>query len=659
MPPDSALIAELQHARQRVRDLESQLIAEGNLAPLNELARILIQPLFRDSNVYLTLLDHQGRALFLSHTDPDHTQDELLGESVLDFVRPEDLPSFREALERVFREGCQTYVEAQSIRGGRYGNHLAPVKLEGRVIAVSNFSENVTERRRIEQHLQESELRWRSLAENVPDSVVLFSPEGKLQYANRLRNITLAQAQQMSYLDFALPEYRDAVAAAFEQVLQTGKTVEVELQDSIERNWYLARLGPMRSQGSISGVISIARNITRRKEQEEQLREREARLQFLLDKIPAIAWTIDTSLRCTSAAGAGLAQLGLTPETAIGINLYEFFGLKAEDQPHSGHYRALAGESVTLEFQWGGRTYHALFEPLRDPGGAIVGASGVAVDITERSTVERQIRSSRDELERRVAERTDELKTVNRSLLKERRVLQRLLDLHDRDRQLVAYEIHDGMVQDMAGALMFFEAAGEIIRKADGKAAENYEHGAQLLRTSIQEARRLIDGLRPPVLEEYGLIDAIGNHVEELRHKFQIEVEFEHDVKFVRLSPVVERAIYRIVQESLNNLALHSGTRRAFVSMHQLDNHVDLIVRDWGHGFDPAGVKPKRFGLLSIRDRARLLGGEAEIVTAPQQGTTIKVLLPVTDILLPGLEREGDLDHPPSSSSVDDLLAGQ
>jgi PAS domain S-box-containing protein len=377
-----------------------------------------------------------------------------------------------------------------------------------------------------------SDALWRHLAESIPDSVVLFSPEGKLQYANRLRQFPLEQAKTMHYTEFVLPEFRETATRAFDQVLQTGKPAEVEVQDSLEQEWYLSRLGPVWNEGKIVGVVSIARNISQRKDRETRIR-------------------------------------------------------------------------------------HDL-----------------------------------DDLERRVTERTNELKAANRSLLKERRVLQRLLDLHDRDRQLVAYEIHDGLVQDMAGALMFFDAAGETIRKANGKAAENYEHGLQLLRTSIQEARRLIDGLRPPVLEEYGLIDAIGNHVEELRDKFQIDVEFKHDVQFVRLSPVVERALYRIVQEALNNLALHSGTSRAFVSLQQRDRYVDIVVRDWGQGFDPAGVKPKRFGLLSIRDRARLLGGEAEIVSAPEQGTTIKVSLPVADVLLPGAAGEEGLDQPtPASTS--------
>jgi PAS domain S-box-containing protein len=523
---DPALIDEVQRLREQVRELEGKLITEQGLQPGVELPYVAWQALLREGDVYLSLLDRQGAMLFLSHTDPAHPLTELLGKSVFEFIPPSHQAVFRDALERVFRDEAQVCVEAESVRGGWYANHLGPLRIDGRVVAACNFSQNVTNRRETERLLRESESRWRSLAESVPDSVVVFSPQGYLLYANRLRNRTPEQAQRMHYLEFVLPEYRDKVRECFERVLHTGKSSEVDVQDAVEQNWYLSRLGPLRSGGKVVGVISVARNISDRKQREEQIRQ------------------------------------------------------------------------------------------------------------------------NRDELERRVNQQTEQLKGANRSLLKERRVLQRLLDLHDRDRQLVAYEIHDGMVQDMTGALMVFDAASDAIRQKGGQAAEHYSQALQSLRTSIQEARRLIDGLRPPVLEEYGLIDAIGNHIQELHDRHGIEVDFDHDVQFERLSPTVERAMYRIVQESLNNLALHSGTDRAEVSLRQKRQHVEIVIRDWGHGFDPDVVKPKRFGLLSIRDRARLLGGDASITSREGHGTTVSVTLPMSDVLIPESSWE-DADHPP------------
>lgn len=638
-------LQELHRLRERVRELEQRQVSELQLAPGGELASEVLRSLLQDAGVFLTLLNRQGEMVFISRTDEAHPLEQVRGKSLFDWTKREQHSAFREALDRVFAERCQVYVESESVQGGWYGNHLGPIVVNGQVLAVGNFSENVTQRREVEQKLRESEARWRSLAESVPDSVVLLDMQGRFISATPpVLKVASEQLASMSGTDFVIPEHRELVNSALESVRRTGEPVDIEVQEALNRRWYLSRIGPLWGDGVMIGTISVSRDISRRIEREQVLRESESRLQFLLNNMPAIAWTVDAALRCTSIAGAGL-----TPEAALGKDLSQFFGINPSDEPTAGLKRALAGESVTIEFQWSGRDYHALIEPLRDPDGKVTGASGVAVDITARSTVERQVRNDRDDLERRVTERTEQLKAANRSLLKERRVLQRLLDLHDRDRQLVAYEIHDGLVQDMAGAAMFFESSSDAVRQQGGVAAEHYGQALHLLRTSIQEARRLIDGLRPPVLEEYGLIDAIGNHVEELRARYGIDVEFEHDVKFVRLSPVVERAMYRIVQESLNNLALHSGTSRAFVSLHQFDEYVKIVVRDWGLGFDIETTKPKRFGLLSIRDRARLLGGQALITSAPGEGTTIKVSLPVADVLLPSAARR--VEDPESSSA--------
>jgi PAS domain S-box-containing protein len=476
--------------------------------------------------------------------------------------------------------------------------------------------------------LRRSEARWRSLANSVPDSVVLLDAEGKFVSATpQLEMFPPEQWSGLTGVDFVVPEHRQRVRQALDEVQRTGKPVEVEVQEAAQRRWFASRIAPWWEEGRVVGTITVSRDISAMKERENALQERTARLQFLLDQVPAVVWTVDKSLNCISAGGAGLAAIGLTPETAVGINIYRFFDVKKNEEATTGHGRALTGESVALEYEFAGRTYHALLQPLRDATGAITGATGVAVDITDRSLSEKKVRSDRDELERAVRERTEALE-------REQQVLQQLVDLHDRDRRLVAYEIHDGMIQDMTAALMFFDSASDPIRRLGGKNAESMQHASHLLRTAIQEGRRLIDGLRPPVLEEYGLLDAISNHVEEMQSHHGIEVDFQHEVQFSRLAPVVERAIYRIVQESLNNIALHSGADRAKVTMRQRERFIDLCIEDSGHGFDVSSVHQKRYGLASIRERARLLGGQARIDSTPGQGTAVRVTLPLTDVLL-------------------------
>jgi PAS domain S-box-containing protein len=211
-------------------------------------------------------------------------------------------------------------------------------------------------------------------------------------------------------------------------------------------------------------------------------------------------------------------------------------------------------------------------------------------------------------------------------LVREQEFLRRLLDLQERDRQLVAYEIHDGLVQEMTGALMHLEAS----KHADDpqQRERDFDRGAWLLRESVNEARRLISGLRPPVLDELGIIAALEYLINEIRPELG-EIEFVHRATFDRLVPALESAIFRIVQEALNNIRKHSESTRARVELYENGNMLRLIVRDWGRGFDPKQVSRERFGLQGIRQRARLLGTTAVIESTPGKGTVITVDLPL------------------------------
>jgi PAS domain S-box-containing protein len=233
-----------------------------------------------------------------------------------------------------------------------------------------------------------------------------------------------------------------------------------------------------------------------------------------------------------------------------------------------------------------------------------------------------------------------ERKAYEEELRKERRLLRRLLDLNERDRQLVAYEIHDGIVQDMTGTLMILEAARHVLTEEEQEPPEKLDQSIRLIRDSIGEARRLIDGLRPAALEEAGVIAAVENLAAQMSQDSHLAIELRHDIQFDRIAPTLEMAIYRIVQECLRNAWQHSEADKARVELIQSGERLSISVRDQGVGFDPEKVRKKRYGLAGVRERARLLGGTANIRSAPGAGTTIEVELPLTDVLLPRVERE-------------------
>jgi PAS domain S-box-containing protein len=226
----------------------------------------------------------------------------------------------------------------------------------------------------------------------------------------------------------------------------------------------------------------------------------------------------------------------------------------------------------------------------------------------------------RDVTERKRAEEATE---------RERRTLRHLLQSSDHERQLIAYEIHDGLAQELAGALMQFDAFDHLRETRPKQAADALHAAVTMLRQAHYETRRLISGVRPPILDEEGIVAAVGHFVNEERRKRGPVIEFQAKVQFDRLAPILENAVYRIAQEALTNACRHSQAKKVLVELVQEGDQIRVEVHDRGLGFKPEDVGEGRFGLAGIRERARLLGGTASIESAPGAGTRIMVQLPI------------------------------
>lgn len=199
---------------------------------------------------------------------------------------------------------------------------------------------------------------------------------------------------------------------------------------------------------------------------------------------------------------------------------------------------------------------------------------------------------------------------------------------HEHLLQLLAYDIHDGFVQDVVGAQMTVESIIEELKDTNADCMQEVILLRGLLRKAIDEGRRMITELRPMIIDEMGVVESLNYLVGEEQTHERLDVTFTHDVQFHRLDPMLEGTIYRIVQESLNNVRRHAQVKEADVRISQQDAELLVEVEDQGFGFDPDQVGDQHFGLEGIRERARLLGGRATIQSTPGNGTLISVTLP-------------------------------
>jgi len=339
-----------------------------------------------------------------------------------------------------------------------------------------------------------------------------------------------------------------------------------------------------------------------------QVRDREALLRSMIENFPFDFWARDLEGRCFLQSAESIRYWGH-------LGGVDFDAQRVDDETlarwKANNQRALQGEVVrgeaTLIPQSGEpRHYYQIVAPIVD-GGVTKGLLGINIDVTDR-------------------------KQAEEALEQERQSLRQLLDVYENHRQLIAYEIHDAVVQPLTASLMNLEATVRgLPPPCTEEAREGFARVMALVREGIAEARRVMGGLRPPLLDEAGLLPALEYLVAEIAKDPSLEVDYASDVQFDRLASPLETALYRIVQEALTNARRHSQSRRVRVRLLQQGRRLRVEIQDWGVGFDPEKVDHSRFGLKGIRHRAELFGGSTTIESRPGQGTRILVELPLVE----------------------------
>jgi len=237
--------------------------------------------------------------------------------------------------------------------------------------------------------------------------------------------------------------------------------------------------------------------------------------------------------------------------------------------------------------------------------------------------VGRQKEVYRQELERRVVERTADLEAVSRARAD---LLKQLLSAQEDERRRIARDLHDSIGQSLTYLIVTLKS---MEAEVDGPVAHAAARLRQLAEQSLQEARSLARGLRPTVLDDLGLEPALERLIAESAESSRMQASFEYDSPSgARLPEPVETALYRIVQEALTNVMKYAAAKRVLVRIRQSADVIEALVQDDGRGFIVKRAGAATVGLGSIRERAALLGGTAEITSSPGGGTSVLVRIP-------------------------------
>ena len=207
----------------------------------------------------------------------------------------------------------------------------------------------------------------------------------------------------------------------------------------------------------------------------------------------------------------------------------------------------------------------------------------------------------------------------------------RLVSVREEERTRIAREIHDELGQVLTGLKLDVTWLAKRLTKKQNDLLEKTESMRQLIDATVQQVRRISTGLRPEILDEMGLVAAIGWQAGEFQRRVGIRCRLRLPEDQISLDKERSTAVFRIFQEVLTNVARHARATSVHVELAISEDNLTLQVADDGIGVSADQIHSQdSLGLLGMRERAQLLGGDVRIHAAPSRGTTVSVTLPTS-----------------------------
>lgn len=491
--------------------------------------------------------------------------------------------------------------------------------------------------------------------------VLFFELGGRITDANaafeRFSGYTREELRSVEWPTLTPPEFIDVSLEAAKNLRTRGQTSPYEKQHIRKdgsRWWGLFAPTVVARKGDVIECIEFIIDISRRKRAEAALKESEEHLRCVVESVDEYAiFTIDPSGHITSWNPGGERVFGYPPAEIIGQHTRILFvpedqaAKVAEDEMQRAVRDGRAEDERWHMHKDGGRFFASgVLFPMRR-GAVLTGFVKVARDTTQRKQTEDALRRSREVLEQDVREGTAVLRQAVDALQEEiqqrraaenqaRALLSQLVTVQEEERKRIARDIHDHVGQQVT-ALRITLASLEHHIEQHGAARQQCDRARQLAEELDVSLETLTWQLRPPSLDHLGLAAAIGQLVRTWGERSGIQAEFDASaLGDLRVSPQLGTHLYHLAQEALHNVVKHAGASRVSVFLGRRGNYLVLLVEDNGRGFDPdrqqrggGGSVHHQFGIVGMRERAALAGGELEIESSAPGGTTVFVRVPL------------------------------
>ncbi|MDV2989632.1 MAG: PAS domain S-box protein [Dehalogenimonas sp.] len=475
------------------------------------------------------------------------------------------------------------------------------------------------ERQRLTESLHQSEDKYRSLFNAASDAIFVHFPTSD-NHAGKFAEVNEAACTMLGYTHEGIRQLRPSDIIDADKAPMTPEQAIIKLRKSgkqllesafitnngnslpVEINQHLFEF-----QG-IPAVLTIARDITERKNLEAAMQESREKLRLMLNQMPCILWAMDTDLRYTSASGLGLKLTGRKPEDLVGKTIFEYSSSFSENSPLVKAFRkTIKGKSNVCEqtSMLNDRTMLVHMEPMYDTQNTICGIVGVSVDITETKRTETRLKTQEEKINQ---------------------LIKAYIHAQDEEREWLSLEVHDRVIQPMSAVFQQLQGVLPAAEECSG-VSHGLNRAIELTDEVIRETRAVMKELYPSTLGRYGLPKIISEELKHMKADIGCRVKFDLDSGYITV-PLMEKTLYRLFHESLLNIRKYAAASHVSVALKQSDDYVTLRIADNGVGFEPENMPDKPGGLASMRRRTELLGGTFEIKSRPGMGTIIISHLP-------------------------------
>jgi PAS domain S-box-containing protein len=472
------------------------------------------------------------------------------------------------------------------------------------------------------------------IATDLTGTITYWNP-----FAEKLYGWSFEEVAGRNIMEITVSEETEEQAKQHMESVIAGNSWAGEFRVRSKDNLYVmafVTLSPVRDEhGCNIGIVGVSEDLTARKEAEEAVRRSEEQFHAFANSLPELCWIARSDGYIFWFNDRWYEYTGTTPKQAEGWGWQSVHDPKVLPAVIDRWNAAIeSGEPVEMEFPLRGvdgiyRWFLTRVRPVRGPDGKVVRWFGTNTNIDEQRQVLQSLSEARDSLEKRVQERTEELKTANDNL---RELSVRLLRMRDDEQRRLARELHDSVGQLLVAIGMNIAIVSTEAHNLTPETAKRVAENAELVQEVSREIRTISHLLHPPLLDEAGLASAVRWYTDGFAERSNIKVELEIPSDFGRLPHDTEIAIFRIIQECLTNIHRHSGSTTAGIRIRRQGRRIEVQVEDSGKGIPQERQRElissgrTGVGFGGMRQRLTQLGGTLEI-HSDGKGTVVSAVV--------------------------------